>query len=122
LDLLVEGLEERRVGYRRDMSATRRPDASPRRARFPSVRWWLSDRDGHVVLAQPPNAAITVWLASVLIGWTDVLDHDREAVLTRVGQGALVVWSLDEVLRGSTPARRLLGAVVLVVVVVRLFA
>jgi hypothetical protein len=103
------------------MTSTRTPDASRRRAPFPSLGWWVRDRDGRVVLAQPPNAAIMVWLASMVIGWTNVLDHDREAVLTRVGQGALVAWSLDEVLRGSSPARRLLGAVVLVVMVVRLF-
>jgi hypothetical protein len=42
-------------------------------------------------------------------------------VLTRVGQGALVAWSLDELVRGSSPARRLLGAVVLVFMLVRLF-
>jgi hypothetical protein len=103
------------------MSATSTTDTAPRRARFPSIGWWVRGRDGRVVLAQPPNAAILVWLASVVVGWTDLLDQDRESVLTRVGQGALVVWSLDELLRGSSPARRVLGAVVLVVMLVRLF-
>jgi len=104
------------------MSATRAPEASPRRATFPSLQWWIRDRDGDIVLAQAPNAAIMVWFASVVIGWTGVLDDHRDAVLGRVGQGALVVWGLDEVLRGSSPARRLIGLVVLVVMVVRLFA
>jgi len=103
------------------MSATRAPEASPRRATFPSLQWWISDRDGHVVLVQAPNAAIMVWLASVVVGWTGVLDDHRDAILGRVGQGALVAWSLDELLRGASPARRLLGAVVLAVMVVRLF-
>jgi hypothetical protein len=103
------------------MSATSTTEANPRRAPFPSIGWWLRDRDGHLVLAQPPNPALLVWLASVVVGWTGVLDHDREAVLTRVGQGALVAWSLDELLRGSSPARRVLGAAVLAFMVVRLF-
>jgi hypothetical protein len=103
------------------MSATSTTETQSRRAQFPSIGWWFQDRDGHVVLAQPPNPALVVWLASVVIGWTGILDHDREAVLTRVGQGALVAWSLDELVRGSSPARRLLGAVVLVFMVVRLF-
>jgi len=103
------------------MSATRTTDADRRTARFPSLQWWIRDRDGQVVLAQAPNAAITVWLASVVIGWTGVLDDHRDAILGRVGQGALVAWSLDELLRGASPARRLLGAVVLAVMVVRLF-
>jgi hypothetical protein len=63
-----------------------------------------------------------VWLVSVVIGWTGLLDDHREAILTRVGQGALIAWSLDEVIRGASPARRVLGAIVLVVMVVRLFA
>jgi hypothetical protein len=103
------------------MSATRTPEASPRRATFPSPQWWIRDREGHVVLAQAPNAAILVWVASVVIGWTGLLDHARESVLGRVGQGALVVWGLDELLRGSSPARRVLGAVVLTFMLVRLF-
>jgi hypothetical protein len=32
-----------------------------------------------------------------------------------------VVWGLDELLRGSSPARRVLGAVVLTFMLVRLF-
>lgn len=97
------------------------PVTPPRRATFPSLQWWIRDRDGRVVLAQPPNPAILVWLASVVIGWTGLLDTDREAVLTRIGQGAVVAWSLDELLRGASPVRRVLGAVVLLVMLVRLF-
>jgi hypothetical protein len=103
------------------MSATRTPDASPRRATFPSLQWWIRDRDGDVALVQAPNAAIMVWVASVIIGWTGLLDHDRDTILGHVGQGALVVWGLDELLRGSSPARRVLGAVVLAFMLVRLF-
>jgi hypothetical protein len=95
-------------------------DTSRRRPAFPAPGWWIRDRDGHVVLAQAPNAAILVWLTSVVVGWTDVLDHDRGEVLTDVGQGALVVWSLDELLRGASPVRRLMGAVVLPVMVWRI--
>jgi len=103
------------------MPATRTPDARPRRATFPSLQWWIRDRDGDVALVQAPNAAILVWLASVVIGWAGLLDHDRDIVLGHVGRGALVVWGLDEVLRGASPVRRVLGAVVLAVMLVRLF-
>lgn len=86
-----------------------------------SLRWWMSDADGRVVLAQWPNPALAVWLVSVVVGWTGVLDQDRADTLTTVGSGALLVWALDEVVRGSSPARRLLGVVVLAFQVVRLF-
>jgi hypothetical protein len=81
----------------------------------------MSDSEGRVVLAQWPNPALAVWLVSVVVGWTGVLDQDRADPLTTVGSGALLVWALDEVVRGSSPARRLLGVVVLVFQLVRLF-
>lgn len=89
--------------------------------RILSPDWWIRDRDGRVVLAQAPNAAIVVWLVSVGVGWTGLLDDGRETVLVHVGQGALIVWGLDELARGASPARRVLGAVVLVVMLVRVF-
>ena len=92
-----------------------------RTRRILSPNWWIRDRDGRVVLAQTPNAAIVVWLISLVVGWTDLLDDGRETVLVHVGQGALIVWGLDELARGASPARRALGAVVLVVMVVRVF-
>jgi hypothetical protein len=91
-----------------------------RAARF-SPRWWVSNRDGQVALAQLPNPALAVWLVSVVVGWTSWLNGDRATTLTWLGRGALVVWAVDEVLRGSSPARRVLGAVVLTAQLVRLF-
>jgi hypothetical protein len=59
-----------------------------------------------------PNAALAVWLVTVIVGWTGTFD--RAATLTAIGQGALIVWALDEVLRGGSPVRRVLGFGVLV--------
>jgi len=64
-----------------------------------------------VALVHAPNPALAVWLVTVVIGWTGVVDH--VATLRAVGHGALIVWALDEVVRGSSPVRRVLGAVVL---------
>lgn len=89
--------------------------------RLLSPDWWIRDRDGRIVLAQAPNPAIAVWLVAVVVGWTDLLDSGRETALVHVGQGALIVWALDELARGASPARRVLGAVVLVAMVVRVF-
>lgn len=102
------------------MPAPSTPDARTDRPSFPAPGWWIRDRDGHVVVAQAPNAAILVWLVTVLVGWTGALDDDRQAVLTSAGRGALAVWALDELLRGASPVRRLMGAVVLPVMVWRI--
>ena len=93
---------------------------SARTARFPSLQWWIRDRRGRVVIAQPPNPAIAVWLLANAASWTGLADGDRQEVLTRVGQGALAVWALDELTRGASPLRRLMGAVVLPVMVWRI--
>ena len=70
-------------------------------------------------MAQPPNAALAVWLLTTAASWASLGD---KAVLTRVGQGALAVWALDEIIRGASPVRRLMGAVVLPAVAWRILA
>ncbi|QGN57151.1 hypothetical protein [Nostocoides sp. HKS02] len=60
-------------------------------------------------------------MLALVIGWTGVMGAGRAATLDAVGSGALVAWALDEVVRGASPVRRLLGAVVLAAELVRLF-
>ncbi|HLN77970.1 MAG TPA: hypothetical protein VK204_13055 [Nocardioidaceae bacterium] len=97
-------------------------DASASHDRVLSLRWWLCDQNGRVTIAQWPNPALAVWLVAVVVGWTGVLGTDRTETLQVVGQGALVAWAVDEVARGASPFRRVLGAVVLVAELIRLFA
>jgi hypothetical protein len=85
--------------------------AAPPRAG--SLRWWISDRQGRTALVAWPNPALVVWLVTVVVRWVDVLDGDRAADVQTIGQGALIVWALDELVRGASPARRVLGALVL---------
>ncbi|MGV8977824.1 MAG: hypothetical protein ACOH17_07255 [Cellulomonas sp.] len=75
-----------------------------------------------MTLAQWPNPALAVWLVAVVVEWTGVLGSARGATLAGVGQGAIVVWALDELVRGASPVRRLMGAVVLAAQLVHLFA
>jgi hypothetical protein len=86
-----------------------------------SPRWWVSDREGRLALVQWPNPALAVWILAVGVGWTGVLDASRADTAATVGSAALLVWALDEVVRGTAPARRVLGAVVLVFELVQLF-
>ncbi|MFL6155115.1 MAG: hypothetical protein ACJ72D_03420 [Marmoricola sp.] len=82
-------------------------------ARLTSASWWFRSRDGELTLWQLPNPALCVWLATVVLGWFD-LSESHARTVDGVRHGALLVWSLDEVVRGASPFRRLLGAVVLV--------
>lgn len=96
--------------------------ASPLPPRIFSAPWWTAGR-GWSGIAQWPNPAITVWLVAVVIGWSGIVaDASRGATLAGVGHGALVVWALDELLRGDSPFRRLMGAIVFAAQLVRLLA
>jgi hypothetical protein len=86
----------------------------PAGRRVLSLGWWLRDNNGRVVVAQWPNPALWVWIAALLLTWTGAVAAHRVA-LTGVGRGALIVWALDELARGVSPFRRLLGGVVLAV-------
>ena len=112
----------RRAAHRRHPRGPGLRGSAVNLARALSLRWWVCDQNGRLTLAQWPNPALTVWLVAVVVAWTGALGQDRTATLKAVGQGALVVWALDELVRGATPARRVLGAVVLAVQLVRLFA
>jgi hypothetical protein len=78
------------------------------------LRWFFCDpKTGRVVIAQRPNLPLTIFLVTVAVR---VLVHphgDVGDVVRTIGTVSLVWWSLDEVLRGSSPFRRVLGAVVL---------
>lgn len=103
------------------MPPSSRQDESLSRPRVLRLGWWVRNENGGSTLAQWPNPALAVWLVAVVVGWTGVLGTARGATLAGVGQGALIVWALDELVRGASPARRLLGAVILLGQLVRLF-
>ena len=71
------------------------------------------DSDGRLAVAQAPNAAIVVWAVAAGIRLVTDLDPAADMLLRGVGSGALVVWAVDELVRGAAPFRRLLGAAVL---------
>lgn len=60
-----------------------------------------------------PNPALWAFLATVALDWTGWVPALTATELTNVGRGALIVWALDELFRGASPFRRVLGAVVL---------
>ena len=91
----------------------RPPTAStPLPSRLTSASWWFRSKDGQLAVGQLPNPALAVWFAAVVVG-TFPLAPSHAATVDGIRSGALVVWALDEVVRGASPFRRVLGAVVL---------
>jgi hypothetical protein len=66
---------------------------------------------GRFVLVQPPNPAIWVWVVATALRWSPY--DARDGALSWIGAGALIVWAVDEIVRGHAPVRRVLGVLVL---------
>ena len=99
---------------------TSSPTLDTTSARLTSGSWWFRSSDGRLTLWQPPNAALCVWLITLVLARFDLSPSHTTAV-TGIRHGALLVWALDEVVRGASPFRRVLGAVVLAAQLVSLF-
>ena len=85
-----------------------------------SIQWWTGGR-GLAGIAQPPNPAIAVWAIVSVLRWMGVSGNPHSGkLLEGIAVGALLVWALDELLRGVSPIRRIMGVVVLAVLCLRL--
>ncbi len=73
-------------------------------------QFFRDPRTGEVVLGQVPNTAIVLWFAARVLS---LLWDARAEELRWIATGALLVWAVDEVVRGASPFRRALGALVL---------
>lgn len=109
-------------GYGPVMTEVRSPVARARAA----VGWFLRDpATGRVVLYQRPNARLTLAGAltttgKVLKATHVVADGDAADVwLDRARTVIVLWWAVDEVVRGTTPYRRVVGGVVAAVTVTR---
>jgi hypothetical protein len=75
--------------------------------------WCFRNRETGAITVTP-NLALIVFLVSTAILW---LWHPNGAISTVANvaaAGSLIVWALDEVLRGVNPWRRFLGIAVLI--------
>lgn len=81
------------------------------------VDWMFRSRvDGRYVVGQFPNASLLVFLVAAVLRWAWAPGGTAGVVLDVVATGALLVWALDEVVRGVNPFRRMLGSGVLLFV------
>jgi hypothetical protein len=86
-----------------------------------SVSWCFRDRrTGRVVVGQAPNPPILAFVALEGVRRLAQPSGRAEDVLRWGGTAALAWWSVDEVVRGVNPWRRLLGVLGLVLVARRL--
>ena len=77
--------------------------------------WCFRNREtGAITIAQTPNLPLNIFLVSTAILWLRTPNDAISTVVNVVANGSLIVWALDELLRGVNPWRRFLGVVVLI--------
>lgn len=76
-------------------------------------RFFRNPETGEIVVAQPPNPPLLVWLLATLVrvvlspgGWMGT-------ALSVLATVSIVIWAVLEIVRGDSPFRRVLGGVVL---------
>lgn len=80
--------------------------------------WWdkfWKDSRGKIVIWQRPNSLLIAWIGFTLVSLF-APRGSAESIFWWASQAALGGWSLLEITRGVNYFRRLLGAVVLVIV------
>jgi len=106
-----------------DVTTTESSSPQTRRSWQRLVDWlFRNPKTGDLAIVQVPNLPLAIFLVGAAISR---LAHPTGATGTAVSivsDAALVWWAGDEVLRGSSRFRRMLGAVVLVGLVVSLLA
>ena len=71
------------------------------------------DSEGNIVIAQPPNLPLIVWIAASLLKFV-VTTGKINLGLELVAFGSLFTWAWEELFQGVNYFRRTLGLIVLV--------
>jgi hypothetical protein len=100
-----------------DLSAT--PEE---RASAPTAfgRFFRNSTTGEWAIVQFPNLPLAIFLVATLVRMAVHPHGGAGTALSVVGGVSLAWWSVDEIARGDSPFRRVLGAVVLVGMVLSL--
>jgi len=88
-----------------------------------ALRWmFLNRRTGRITVAQWPNIPLSVFIL-LSIALVSIRPSGHTEMVVRVSSDvALLVWAVDEVVRGVNPFRRILGFVVLVATIANVAA
>jgi hypothetical protein len=85
------------------------------------IDWLFRNRQtGEMTVVQMPNVPLVVWLVARTVQVITQPEGTVNTVLTVVSTGALLVWAVDELVRGVNPFRRIVGGLILGAVLVGL--
>jgi hypothetical protein len=79
------------------------------------LRWFFRNREtGAITIAQAPNFALWIVIVGSALIWVWPPPDGLGVAFEIAVKGSLLVWTIDELLRGINPWRRCLGGIVLV--------
>lgn len=76
-------------------------------------RFFRSPETGELTIVQVPNLPLAIFLAATAVRLVVQPHGSMATVVSAVSTIGLVWWSVDEIARGDSPSRRVLGGVVL---------
>jgi hypothetical protein len=82
-------------------------------------RFFRNPKTGKVVIAQFPNVPLWIFFATTLVRLVFHPHGVAGTAVSVIGTVSLTWWSVDEIWRGDSPFRRVLGALVLAGLVMR---
>jgi hypothetical protein len=71
------------------------------------------DSEGNIVLAQPPNLPLLVWIGATLLKVV-FRDGSLHSILDIIAFGSLFTWAWQELFDGVNYFRRALGLIILI--------
>lgn len=84
-----------------------------------AVDWCFRSRTtGDIVIGQFPNLSLGVFLVATIVRWIAGPDGNVARYAGWTATAALLIWAIDEIIRGVNPWRRALGAGVVIAQVV----
>jgi hypothetical protein len=79
------------------------------------LQWFFRNREtGAITIGQMPNTPLWIFLIGTILLWVWHPAGRLGSNLEGLVKASLVVWAIDELVRGVNPWRRTLGAAVLV--------
>ncbi|AMA56934.1 hypothetical protein [Bradyrhizobium sp. CCGE-LA001] len=83
--------------------------------------WFFRSREtGAITIAQWPNLVLWIVIVAAVLLWFWPYAGKASIGLTIVVKAGLIIWGVDEILRGVNPWRRCLGAAVVLYVLITL--
>lgn len=82
---------------------------------------FFKDKDGKVILSQPPNPPILLWFGFSVVAHYINIEYIKNG-FNELAAAALFLWAYLEITQGVNYFRRTLGAIVMLFIILSVFS